>query len=114
MKDEKYVVLSRAKMEGSTARLIDQPNTELFVLTDWIVPDAVVIRLQDVFAPPALYAYANSISVAVEVLEREERIDPFSPRGVRLFEQIANLKQIADYFAQAAEESAHVDRKLPD
>lgn len=66
------------------------------------IDDAVVIRRQDVFAPPALDAYANSMRIVLEGM------DPMDMRR-------ENLQDVADYFAdQAAQAWLTSDRKLPD
>lgn len=68
--------------------------------------DAVVIRLQDNFAPPALDSYANSIMSAVLLLETS---------GVELdMVEVGRLKEIADYFHTQAVRSWQINRKLPD
>ena len=63
--------------------------------------DSVVIRLQDVFAPPALDAYANSITVALQFID---------PETV----EYKHLQSVADYFHEAARQSWEIDRKVPD
>lgn len=65
------------------------------------VDDAVVIRRQDVFAPPALDAYANSIQVAITAggVEGNARV---------------RLARIADFFHEQAVLSWDTTRKLPD
>jgi len=60
--------------------------------------DAVVIRRQDLFAPPALDAYANSIQVALSILNHPDEV----------------LSEIADYFHEQAVLSWQTERKLPD
>ena len=66
------------------------------------IDDAVVIRRQDIFAPPALDAYANSMRIVLEGM------DPGDMRR-------SNLQKVADYFAgEAAEAWLNHDRKLPD
>lgn len=65
------------------------------------VEDAVVIRKQDVFAAPALDAYSNAITCAVELMPDD------SPHKER-------LKDLADFFHQQAVESWIMDRKIPD
>jgi hypothetical protein len=81
--------------------------------------DAVVIRRQDVFAPPALDAYHNSINAAVEVLERtkEQLLDQLRPDTLAvdlLDAEITGLRKIADYFHAQAEAAWDTDRRLPD
>lgn len=68
------------------------------------VDDAVVIRRQDMFAPPALDCYANAIQTCVEVL-----CNGGPPSGKTM-----QLQQIADYFHDQAAKSWTEQRKLPD
>jgi hypothetical protein len=68
------------------------------------VPDAVVIRRQDVFAPPALDAYANAIATAVEVMKVSMGFE----------DQAALLMGVADYFSDQAAKAWQERRKLPD
>lgn len=73
------------------------------VIVDARLDDAVVIRRQDVFAAPALDAYANSIQVAL-------MLDPGNEHAIR-------LREIADYFSEQAAKSWDNNghpRKLPD
>lgn len=67
------------------------------------LPDAVVIRRQDVFAAPALEAYANAILCAM-ALAKGSSLEGAS---------IAGLQDIADYFHEQAEKSYGEMRKVP-
>jgi hypothetical protein len=67
--------------------------------------DAVVIRRQDVFAPPALDAYSNAIMTTVEGLKAF---------GFVGSDTVKRLRMTADYFHQEATASWDTDRKLPD
>lgn len=74
-----------------------------------IIDDAVVIRRQDVFAPPAFDAYANSIMVTIEALkERGITHDGNNPS------MIDRLGSIADYFHAQADMAWDTERKIPD
>lgn len=87
---DKYIVFKRDEF------LADGTAAEL--------EDAVVIRRQDVFAPPALDAYANAIQCVVEVLANNT---PATGRS-------AQLQTIADYFHDQAAKAWSEQRKLPD
>ena len=67
--------------------------------------DAVVIRRQDVFAPPALDAYANAIQCVIETMTHG-----FGASGERML----HLKEVADYFHEQACKAWDAQRKLPD
>lgn len=70
------------------------------------VPDGVVIRRQDIFAPPALDAYANALLTAVQLL----KADPggYNERIVK------DLEEKAQYFHEQAVLAWDTDRKVPD
>lgn len=102
MQNEKYVVFKRDEWErwvkesGSRAITITSPDE---------VEDAVVIRRQDVFAPPALDAYANAITVSLCLAHEDS---PYSRR------ELSRLQDIADYFHEQAQLAWETDRKIPD
>ena len=71
------------------------------------VDDAVVIRRQDVFAPPALDAYANAIQTSLEILRHSAGV---TYEGV----DVERLQEVADYFSDQAAKAWTEQRKLPD
>lgn len=113
MKDEKYIVFKRDEFEKwaevDAAYGFPAP-----------IPDAVVIRRQDVFAPPALDAYANAILCVVTALEGVKRgaeirnEKPDRPIDYTPGEMAERLQGIADYFHQQATMAWESERKLPD
>lgn len=102
MNDSKYVVFKREDflawfaLRSHGVDLGDMPPA---------LEDAVVIRRQDVFAPPALDAYANNIQSAVEAI----KATGVEPHGLA-----ERLTEIADYFHDQASEAWLTVRKLPD
>lgn len=67
------------------------------------VKDFMVIRFQDVFAAPGLYAYANVIQTWIERDKLEGR--PIPPE----------LEELRDTFFEAANEAEHYPvKKIPD
>lgn len=103
-KNEKYITFKRADYDAVLIRNNNDMPVELkHVLLQSEVRDAVVIRLHDVFAGPALHSYAANIALAARLLPPAEA---------------AGLLDIADYFhecAVEADELAHSDHaKLPD
>lgn len=96
--DSKYVVFKRVDVEPylvvSGSKLLQK-----------VLDDAVVIREQDVFAPPALDAYANVILAFVEAVESVDTVP---------MEETKRLREIADYFHERAVSAWDRDRKLPD
>jgi hypothetical protein len=96
--DNKYVVFKREDWEKECKVTVFAHLTP--------VDDAVVIRLQDQFAPPALDAYANNIQMVIEGL-----LATGSPPSSIL---MADLQRAADYFHNAAQESWGIKRKMPD
>jgi hypothetical protein len=71
-----------------------------------VIPDAVVIRRQDIFAPPALDAYANGIRVAIEAMKSDNA--GYNDKVVE------RLEDIAQYFHEQALLAWETDRKVPD
>lgn len=97
MKDEKYLVFKRDEFieRHGTGKLVEA------------LDDAVVIRKQDIFAGPALHAYASSIQTAIEVVETSGA--EFNRRAR------AKLYEVRDYFFQQALEADDVNpKKVPD
>ena len=105
--NEKYVVFKREDWEAARAAVAAGYEAVEVVhgLELEEVQDAVVIRRQDVFAAPALDAYANSIRVALEadVMMTSEA----NPRRKA-------LERTADYFHEQAVLAWETDRKVPD
>jgi hypothetical protein len=97
----KYVVFKRDEWEQWKQERVSDIGTT----NPDEVEDAVVIRRQDVFAPPALDAYANAINVALELP---------SERSIAGIEQAKKLRDIADYFHEQAKLSWDTHRKVPD
>lgn len=96
MRNEKYIVFKRDEWDAAPHRIdVSEPKE---------IEDAVVIRRQDAFAPPALDAYANAITVALELMTY----------AITQCEQSEQLKDIADYFHQQAKMSWEANRKIPD
>lgn len=110
MTDTKYIVFKRTSFDDLLIKVVPELTPSvgdaLNVLASEQIEDAVVIRKQDVFAAPALDAYANAIAVAIEVLSSHNRGNN-NP-------MVESLKAIADYFHSAASASWEMDRKIPD
>lgn len=102
--DDKYIVFKRNVWNKCITEMQDRHGV-------WPTPqpveDAVVIRRQDVFAPPALDAYSNSILVALELMNEDNPLFAESARGKRLAE-------VAAYFHSQAATAWDANRKLPD
>lgn len=116
MKDSKYLVWKRNEME----KWMSERATEGLPSP---VPDAVVIRRQDIFAPPAFDAYANAIQCVIEALlkvsgELEEpmsKVPEFFPATTFTPQEVAKrLQDVADYFHAQASIAYDSERKLPD
>lgn len=93
MSDDKYVTFKRENQISVT-----DGYTTMFNTKDEL-PDAVVIRRQDLFASPALATYASMIAIAARLLpdEAERR----------------NLLDVSDYFQRMSELAADEGHKLP-
>jgi len=85
-RDELFDLLAQFGMKGD--------------LTAMEIDDAVVIRRQDIFAAPALFAYAHSIAIAAKVAE-----------NTMLHDQ---LIRVSDYLHQQAELAGEEGHKFPD
>lgn len=95
----KYVVLKR---ESVTHTSLHSGGLSSFFPSS-IITDAVVIRLQDVFAASALAAYGDAILTTMEVMGEIGMTIP------------SQLIEIADYFhTQALAARMLPKRKLPD
>jgi len=113
IEDEKYVVFKVDEFEkflDKSNSLIDSgwayDNGDLSKWVDEIlVADAVVIRRQDMFSPPAFDAYANSIMATVETLKVAQSTDKAT---------IDRLNNIAAYFHAQADRAWDTNRKIPD
>ena len=95
MKDIKYIVFKREDWEAFE-RDDDPSALELKALED-----ATVIRGQDLFAAPALDAYAAMIGIVMKF-------------GGMTPETRKELQQAADYFHDRANESRDIAFKTPD
>lgn len=116
MLDDKYVVFKRddydrflnSLIKGHSVMAAPIPAATWSWSAAGIRPqpieDAVVIRRQDVFAPPALDAYANNIYSATEILRMWDTDA----------DVVKQLQSIADYFHEQAVASWETERKLPD
>jgi len=114
--DNKYIVMKRDALDVWMGQFRDMARQVLqgrFVdtsslppVTDLGLPDAVVIRRQDLFSPPALDAYANSILIAVEALKADSA--GYSSNLV------LRLQALARYFHAQAVAAWDTDRKMPD
>lgn len=115
-RDDKYVVL-----KASDVRWRDHPAKDdkvwprtATISDDKVVPDATVIRGQDAFAAPALWAYANTIGLFAQELRNVlTQVDPANYVAA-LRDRSKQLQAIADHFSEAAEDSAHSSKRLPD
>lgn len=78
--------------------------------------DAVVIRRQDVFAAPALYAYASTILSCVELMEAvmsPQYLGKVSIGDTEPMVRIDQLRELADFFAGEADTARQVHGKVP-
>lgn len=96
---EKYVIFKVDEFRAWYGQL-SVGGTSHEIPAPFPISDAVVIRRQDIFAPPVLDAYASSILIALQLQE-----DP---------SKYAGLRAIADYFHQQATLAWNTQRKVPD
>lgn len=98
--DEKYVVFKRSDWENRS-------RASLSMLPQQIVKDAVVIRRQDLAAPPILDAYANFYLSLRELLQE-------SPITDEVATHLAACDRLATYFHDQATAAWETNRKWPD
>lgn len=92
---KKYVVFKAEEWDGlNMGQITALPLPEE-------VPDAIVLRKQDVFAYQALMGYAGAVQTAIEV-------------GVFDHDTINQLGEVRDYFADEAQSALVSSHKLPD
>lgn len=111
MGDGKYVVFKLGEFNTWYNEVLK--GTDVFLFEPPVaLDDATVIRAQDVFAAPALYAYANSILVALEAMQA---VVEGQLMGQGLVNIVDRLTAVADYFHEAAVRAEQTDfKKLPD
>lgn len=97
MGDGKYVIFKQEEFDKWYTDILQAANP----MAPPPIEDGVVIRRQDVFAPPALDAYANSIQIALSIGAVNET-------------HTSHLRKVADFFHQQAVLSWNANRKLPD
>lgn len=111
--NDKYITFKRADYDAVMIRNANNMPVELkHVLLQSEVKDAVVIRRQDMFAGPALHAYAASIDVAVRIAMDMARAVPRLDEDTN--RKIGDLRRIADYFHEQATICDDTNGKLPD
>ncbi len=112
--NEKYAVFKREDVQEAFKAELGKPLEQTTVstiyakLTGAELEDAVVIRRQDIFAPPALEMYSSSILTAIQLAKADLQ------EGDELPIQIKKLEEIAGYFQEQAELAYTTDRKIPD
>jgi len=100
----KYAVLKYSDWEKLKRQMTDVVRARAD--TFWLVPDAVVLRLQDLTVAPLLHSYASQILSFTELLEAHGANDPGT---------LEALRSIADHMhTKALQAEALPYRKLPD
>lgn len=98
--NEKYIVFKREEFLEVLRSLPAYQEMANYGFQERVIPDAVVIRRQDLFASPCLATYASMISLVAK-----NHGDP---------EVGKELQAIADYFEDQARHAAEEGWKLPD
>lgn len=98
--DDKYITFRREDFDKLLAAQPAVRGHELRTeFQQHELPDAVVIRRQDLFAAPALATYASCIGLAASLSDDDTR---------------RSLLGISDYFQRQAELASEEGFKLPD
>jgi hypothetical protein len=118
VRDDKYVVFKKEDIDQFYDGMGEDGvhcggSAGIFItdLVERVVSDAVVIRRQDVFAPPALDAYANLISATVTLMVDQ---GAFIPGVDEEPPAVKRLREISEYFHEQAAQSWDTHRKIPD
>lgn len=114
MRDDKYKVFKIDDYLEAYEALKDEPAMKQLNRED--VDDAVVIRLQDLFAEPALHSYASAIGVAIAAMRETVTIlDGYPDVRAEINAHVEQLQKVADHFHEASLEAAdHTHKKMPD
>src|ERR1041385_2574816 len=100
MLEQKYVVFKKSDWDEWVANMHQPKAPE--------VTDLFVIRFQDVFSTPGLYAYAAGIQTYIEALNQV----PVDPSPWDLPERLEQLRDMVFEAAQQAQDFPH--KKVPD
>lgn len=101
MENDKYVVFKREDLDDWLGKFV--PSVDLVPL---ILQDAIVIRRQDIFAGPGLFAYANAIQTALDLMD--DITEGF-------FDEDGHLQELRDFFWEQAMQASHSEtKKIPD
>lgn len=103
-RDDKYAVLRREDWDA-----IQEESVHHSTVSE--LDDTVVIKLTDIFAAPALSAYASTIQAVANGLSSTFEDMGFS-EDAECGAMVARLKHVADYFHDRASEIHDV--KMPD
>ena len=102
--NDKYFVCKKSDLRELFKRF-NNPMDEALLreVTDLELPDAEVIRQQDITAAPIFHHYSSGINTLIELA------DSFAIPVNRL-----RLREIADHFHEAAMAAEQADHKIPD
>ena len=105
MPNDKYLVIKKTDM-AALFKQYNGPMDEALLreVTDLELPDAEVIRHQDIASPQMFHHYSSVMRTFMELASR------FQIPGV----DINRLDEIADHFHQAALTAEAVEHKFPD
>jgi len=106
MEDQKYVVFKREDLEKVAPQLFDDLEDD--DVSRFVVKDAVVIRLQDIFSGPGLHAYANVVQTSIDMIRQ---------LGTPLAQDayLERLESLRDFFFSRASDADEVPhKKVPD
>lgn len=111
---DKYIVAKRedcrfAKVEHEVV------DYEVRITDQNLIPDAVVIRLQDRFAEHGLRAYAGAVMTAADLYEDMKKHARNEHEWELMDAEQKSLHQLADYFNDQADRARkHHLKKIPD
>lgn len=111
--DEKYIVFKREEFFQMLGQLLPTDDTDCAPIAERMIElaeankleDAVVIRGQDKFAATAFDSYADSVMLAIDLIQD---FSVFPDEG-----KIKYLNGLAEFFRARAATSREMNRKLP-
>lgn len=92
VKDEKYIVFKRSDWEAFERETEFNYHPQSTTGVPEAVEDAVVIRTRDIYAGPALHAYAHAAMTTLEFMTKHSLIRE-------------EIDQVVNYFLDRAEEA---------
>lgn len=110
MDNDKYVVFKREDWR----KFAGEVPTSAIQFIPPVLEDAIVIRRQDMFAGPGLFAYANAIQTAIDLRHLQGTSLVLRTKEIQQA-QLDRLEELRDFFWEQAMMASHSEtKKIPD